>query len=75
MTIIYRHAVNHTSNKPKRVKVEVPLSVDIPLHTTAEWKIEGQNTQPSNEEIQSVLKDLSEIRINTKMFNKQLVAM
>ena len=75
MTISYRHAVNHTSNKPKRVKVEVPLNMDIPLHSTSQWRLEGEDTQPSNEKIQNILRNLTEIRINTKMFDKQLVAM
>ena len=75
MTIIYRHAVNHTSSKPKRVKVEVPLNVDIPLQSRSEWRVEGEERQPSNEEIQAVLTNLVQIRINTKMFSRQLVAM
>ncbi|XP_063691882.1 laminin-like protein epi-1 isoform X2 [Bolinopsis microptera] len=75
MTISYRYAVNHTSNKPKRVKVEVPLNLDIPLHSTSQWRLEGEDTQPSNEEIQNILRNLTEIRINTKMFDRQLVAM
>ncbi|KAL5262010.1 hypothetical protein ACHWQZ_G007649 [Mnemiopsis leidyi] len=75
MTLVHRYLMNHTSSMPKRVKVEVPLSVDIPLESSADWRVLAGDTRPSTEQIQEMLRNLQHIRINTRMFSRQLVAM
>ena len=75
MTLVHRYLMNHTSSMPKRVKVEVPLSVDIPLESSADWRVLDGDTRPATEQIQEMLRNLQHIRINTRMFSRQLVAM